>query len=119
MEDWKRRLLETVDQDTQDLVEWRLHEHTESSMKIVAGFADQLKYLTEIIEKHDKILSGDTVDTLLKMVKDNQDAKVIADSYRNTGKRALWWLTFLTAFGAFITGIWAFLKWFIPVILTK
>lgn len=88
-----RRLLEIVDQDTQDYVELRLQSHTESSMKILAPIFEQLKELTRAIKAHDGILSNENVDTLLSIIakhKENEDFKKVsiryADKVWNGGK---------------------------------
>lgn len=108
----KKSLLETVDQDTQDLIEWRLHSHTESSMRIVAGFAAQLKKLTEIIERHDKILSGTTVESILKIVKKAQNDEIIALNNKRLGKAALWWIGALVSIGTLVAMIIEGVRWF-------
>lgn len=104
-EDAKNRLLETVDQDTQDLIEWRLHSHTESSMRIIAGFEKQLKELTDIIKSHDRVLSSPNVDTLLKMIEEYQRLSTIHTSDMERANKVIYYGKIVTGVAAVIAAL--------------
>lgn len=98
----RKNLIEMIDPKIQDYVEYRLQSHTESSMAIVAGFSKQLKELTDIIQTHDRVLSGENIETLLEIIKTSREDKIFkAKSTKLAGK--------IAATGGWVVGIATFI----------
>lgn len=92
-DDNKLRLLETVDPDIQDLIEWRLHSHAESSLGMIGEKIERLSAIIEahddILKKQDKVLTSANMDTLLGIIKKAQDDEIIRQNNIRMGNEVI------------------------------
>ncbi len=118
MEDNRKELISKIPADYQDYVEWRLHSHTESSLKVIQPILQELKDLTTIIKAHDAVLTNDNIVSLLEIIHEYQTMKIVHENDRERsqkviyyGKMVIWVSAVLGAFAYIGDQVSKHLRW--------